>query len=397
MSDHASGATPPARPRVAVFDYFVTENSPSGKCVLRLVEALSDRYDFTIFAVEVSPQLLLRVRWIRIPAIRFPLVGLFLSYHLGAAIRNFVEVHVRRHRFDLTLTVESNAFGGQVVYSHFCHSFYRRHLLGKLNVCGLAGIHKALGHALHAYCEPLVFARARTIIVPSEALKTQIIATFPGATNKLYVVPNAVEIADTDDEPALRADVRKRLGFKESDLVVIFVALGNFEHKGLSILLESLTRLKEGPVRLLIVGGTGRSLGAYRAKVDEYGLTNHVVFAGFQKDVRQFYRASDLFVLPSLYETLPLCALEAAAHGLPLVISPIESLKDVVLPGATGWIVKRSADALALAFAAAAQLGPEQLRQMGQRARVAVQRFNPDQFVKLWRKTFAELTGSGAR
>ena len=68
-------------------------------------------------------------------------------------------------------------------------------------------------------------------------------------------------------------------------------------------------------------------------------LAPHVRFLGAIKDVRSLYWASDLLVLPSLYEGLANAALEGCASGLPALLSHAANLDTIVKPGVTGWEV----------------------------------------------------------
>lgn len=72
--------------------------------------------------------------------------------------------------------------------------------------------------------------------------------------------------------------------------------------------------------RLMLVGG-GEMLDEIKEKVRREGLADMVIFTGETSDTAPFYSAMDVFCLPSLYEGLPVVALEAQASGLPCFIS----------------------------------------------------------------------------
>lgn len=57
------------------------------------------------------------------------------------------------------------------------------------------------------------------------------------------------------------------------------------------------------------------------AKIDEYGIKDHVLYLGRREDIPQFYNAMDCFLLPSLYEGLPVVGVEAENCGLPMFFS----------------------------------------------------------------------------
>ena len=77
---------------------------------------------------------------------------------------------------------------------------------------------------------------------------------------------------------------------------------------------------KEPKAKLLIIGD-GNLREAMLAKIDEYGIKNSVLYLGRREDIPQFYNAMDCFLLPSLYEGLPVVGVEAENCGLPMFFS----------------------------------------------------------------------------
>ena len=77
---------------------------------------------------------------------------------------------------------------------------------------------------------------------------------------------------------------------------------------------------KESNAVLLLVGG-GEGMSKMQEKVQELGIEEHVRFLGVRSDVAGLMQAMDVFVLPSLYEGLPVTMVEAQAAGLPCIIS----------------------------------------------------------------------------
>ena len=77
---------------------------------------------------------------------------------------------------------------------------------------------------------------------------------------------------------------------------------------------------KESNAVLLLVGG-GEGMSKMQEEVQELGIAEHVRFLGVHSDVADLMQAMDIFVLPSLYEGLPVTMVEAQAAGLPCIIS----------------------------------------------------------------------------
>ena len=99
------------------------------------------------------------------------------------------------------------------------------------------------------------------------------------------------------------------------------MALGQFERKGLPLLMQALATAGLDPVKLIVVGGEADLLARYREQAEKLDIGDRVKFVGMQSDVRPFLWCSDVFVFPSLYETFSLVTYEAAAAGLPIVVS----------------------------------------------------------------------------
>ena len=93
-----------------------------------------------------------------------------------------------------------------------------------------------------------------------------------------------------------------------------------------------------------------------------------MTFVGQRADTERYYAASDVFLLPSWYETFSLAAFEAAASGLPIVAAPVNGVDELVGDGEAGLIVDRDADELAAALAALAG-SPDTRERLGAAAR----------------------------
>ena len=68
------------------------------------------------------------------------------------------------------------------------------------------------------------------------------------------------------------------------------------------------------------------------------GLSSRVHFVGGQQDVKPFYGAADVFVLPTLYDPFPNVALEAMASGLPIITSFKSGAAELVTQGENGFV-----------------------------------------------------------
>ena len=142
-----------------------------------------------------------------------------------------------------------------------------------------------------------------------------------GSETNFELVYNAIDLSRFAFEPAVRAEVRRELGLSDGQLAVGHV--GRFmpqkNHGFLIDAFAEVARLREDAVLLLVGDGEGRMSMEHR--VSDLGLEARVLFLGQRDDVSRLYQAFDVFVLPSLYEGLPLVAVEAQRAGLPCFLA----------------------------------------------------------------------------
>ncbi len=139
-------------------------------------------------------------------------------------------------------------------------------------------------------------------------------------TDDFTVINNAIDAKSYSFNETVRRKVRDDFGIG-NEFVVGHV--GRFsEVKNHPFLLEIYERIleHEKDSRLLLVG-TGENEEIIKKLVSSRKLGKNVIFAGSRSDVNELMSAMDVFVLPSLYEGLPVTTIEAQAAGLPVFIS----------------------------------------------------------------------------
>ena len=119
---------------------------------------------------------------------------------------------------------------------------------------------------------------------------------------------------------------------------VIIVVAKLFAQKGHTVLLEALASTPLRPDDAVLFVGDGPERGRLEQLAEQRGLAA-VRFLGNRPDVPQLLAASDLFVLPSLWEGLPMALLEGMASGLPVIATDVAGSRQVVVPGQSGMLV----------------------------------------------------------
>jgi glycosyltransferase involved in cell wall biosynthesis len=378
--------------RIALFDYRIVPNNPIGSCNLRMLQGLCDEHDFVVFAPQFVNPAPDRIRFVRVPVPMRPLALLFVAYHLLAPLA-YLGYRLRGgKRFDLIQTIESNCWlKADIVYSHFCHRRFLKVHWPEVKGRGLRGALRWLDHFLHGLVEPLVYRRAGRIVAPSKGLTRDLAAEYPNTVTKTQVLSNPVDLdkmkATQDFD---RTAIRSKYGFSDSDTVLVFVALGHFERKGLPLILEAMKSHLPESVKLIVVGGEADLVDNYRQKVADEGLEDRVQFAGMQTDVRPFFWSADAFMLPSVYEVFPLVALEAAAAALPIIVSPLHGVEEFLVDGENGFLVERSANSIAAGVQRLLDLDQGGRRRLGERAREDVAQYSIPAFQQKWREVYRE-------
>ncbi len=380
--------------RIAIFDYKITPTNPIGGCHLQMLKGLAQDHDFTVFAVEFENPDPEHIEWIRIPAPTRPLILLFLCFHVLAPLY-FWGYCLRRHvKFDQVQSVETNLSFGSIAYSQFCHRAYlQTHWSETQPQDWIRRSLRWLDHASHAALEAWTYRRVQHVITPSKGLAQELQQTYPWVAEKIQVIYNPVDTQrlicpKAFDQEAYRAS----MGLDPDIVTLVFVALGQFERKGLPIVLEALTHVSATPVQLIVVGGEADLVTDYQVRTQEMGLSDQVKFVGMQRDIRPYLWASDGFVFPSSYETFSLVSFEAAAAGLPLLVSHLHGVEDLLVDGNNGFLLSpRTVEQVYDQLDRFLQLSESQRQVMGQQAQQSAQAFDLPQFLNGFRSFYQQL------
>lgn len=213
---------------------------------------------------------------------------------------------------------------------------------------------------------------ASGFIAVSEDAARAVRDQFRPPPDKLFTIPNGVDI-DRYGHPVDRAAMRARLGVPaDARLVTIVGKL--MEQKGHRVLLDALPTVAERHADLhVVLAGEGPLRDEIVGRAAAAGLGGRVHLVGNRSDVADLLAASDLFVLPSLWEGLPMALLEAMASRLPVVASAVSGSREVVISDESGLLV-RPGDPSALAGAMLELLGnADRAARLGLGARARVE------------------------
>lgn len=154
-----------------------------------------------------------------------------------------------------------------------------------------------------------------------------------GLAEKSVVVKNGIEIHKS--ACLKESDTNKLKSFLYLPLdKKIFINIGSMHQdvtglpKAQDIIIDALSDNKIANECYFIFLGAGSAMSVLQRQADDLGLNATVSFKGIVPNVNDYLSCSDLMVMPSRREGLPIAAIEAACSGLPMIVSDIDSFKE---------------------------------------------------------------------
>lgn len=200
---------------------------------------------------------------------------------------------------------------------------------------------------------------ARRVIANSQMVKEEIVSGFGYPGDRVDVIPNGVPPVPAPDEcEVLRARAREELGLERDRTVVLFAGSG-WERKGLAFAVHAMNLVRTGDPLMLVAG---------RGDPKDCPPSRRVRLLGPVADMRPIYAASDIFVLPTLYDPFSNACLEALSFGLPVITTAENGFSGLIVGGRDGEIVDDPADTKEIARGIEMWVDPD--RRMAERSRL---------------------------
>jgi glycosyltransferase involved in cell wall biosynthesis len=179
------------------------------------------------------------------------------------------------------------------------------------------------------------------MVANSDAAKSALVMSLRYSEVPIAVVPNFIDVAQFDPDRYDRDSIRESLGFGRDQFVVGFV--GRLDRaKGPDLLVEAAALLRnQGDSRRFLIVGAGPERERLAGRIRKLNLDRIVVLAGLHENPATLMRAFDTGVVPSRREAFGIAALEMMRMKVPVIVSPVGGLPELVRDGRTGIILSQ--------------------------------------------------------
>ncbi len=288
---------------------------------------------------------------------------IFSDRRVNLRVISEIGKYLKKHRFDLLVSqgTVSNAYARAISW------IYKIPNLVTVHSNQADDYANPFIRAIYGFVDRVMrFSTVRYIAV-SKYIRSKMIQSGISAKN-ISVIYNGVDFNKVVSRP------HKRL---------VIGSVGRLHQvKGFDLLIEAFSLLDNQRLRLKIAGD-GDELKNLKRLADSLGVADRVEFVGFQKDINEFLDSLDVYVQPSRSEGFGLAVVEAMSRCLPVVVTPVGSLGEIVSDGKTGLVATSMAPNCLVDEISYMVENYEASKQMGENARdFVVEKFNKDKWIK---------------
>ena len=249
---------------------------------------------------------------------------------------------IRKEKPDIVHTHTPKAGLIGMMAARFCGVKVRMHTVAGMPLMEATGLLKKI----LSTTEGITYACAHKVYPNSYQLKNWMIKHFAAYHKKFEVIgegsSNGISLQHFNPDSVqqeLTASLKEKLAIPSKALVFVFVGR-LVEDKGIHELVDAFESIQDD-VHLLLVGPFEDEREPIRqAYKDRILNSKRIHHLGFQSDIRPYLAMSDVFVFPSYREGFPNVVLQAAAMGLPSIVSNINGCNEIISDGDNGLIVK---------------------------------------------------------
>jgi glycosyltransferase involved in cell wall biosynthesis len=347
-------SAPLHRPSLAVVSPFLDKRHGTERRVVEWIAQLSGAFEIHVYSQHVEDVDLSKITWHRIPKLPGPHLFNFIWWMAANRLWRGWDRRFRGLRLDLVFSPGPNCFDADAISVHIVFAEYVRQIQSALSLArNPLGewpriLHRRLYYSLVIWLEGRAYRDSNIKLILIARRTAKALAQFYGRWDSLPVIYLGLDhdVFNPAHRVSLRGSARKTLGFSADRFVLLLIG-NDWKNKGLPVLLDSLARLRQFPIDILVVGREDPS--PYRTIAHERGMTNRVHFLPPRSDVEFYYAAADAYAGPSLEDTFAQPPAEAMACGLPAIVSQTNGASEIITDSVDGFILKDPMDSNALA------------------------------------------------
>lgn len=338
---------PIPKTRVRFIDPFFSVRNPSTNGMVALVETLvsEGNWDIEIWGREIDAPLKDKVKLRSLGRCWLPAIAQiyadFLVFHLWM-IGDVLAGKFKPHK---VISTGFFLLGADIVTIHFSHYDWLKHQVRLGLFHSRTSCREFLKSLPGLVAEVLLFYNPwRNIFLSVSEAVADDIRRWAAPWKEARVLPNAIQhkLFSVARRQSLRDEARKQHQFKTDETVFAYASNGHFYRKGFQQAVEVITILRRRGhrVRLLVIGGREKALERIKEHLppgtaEETGI----IFTGMVPDPGFHFSAADAFFFPSHSEAFSLVEIEAAAHGLPLYLTPHHGSEMILREGVNGRVL----------------------------------------------------------
>lgn len=370
-----------SKPRLAVVSPFLDKRHGTERIVVEWISRLTDAFEIHVYSQELEDLDLHKITWHRISKLHGPHLFNFLWWVAANHSRRAWDHHVRGAQYDVVFTPGANCLDADVISVHIVFAEFLRRVENELTLARNPWrswprlLHRRIYYRLAMALEGRAYRKAQTILVLLAQKTGNDLTKLYGRRNRMNVLYPGLDHSSFNPRrcAALRGEARAQLELRGDRTAVLMVG-NDWRQKGIRVLLDAMTKLRDLPVDLLLVGEEDPQ--PFLAMVNERNLNGRVRFLPPRKDIEFYYAAADLYAGPSLEDTGPLPPVEAMACGVPAILSASCGTAEIITNGVNGLILDDPTDAIPLAAMIRRLCDDKEFReQLGQNAAAKAREF----------------------
>jgi UDP-glucose:(heptosyl)LPS alpha-1,3-glucosyltransferase len=341
--------------RLAVVSPFLDRRHGTERALAELLERLARDYhceihlyaeraeDLTVAAPRSAhPTPTGFVVWHKVPSFPGPHLAKFLAWMIANSCLRWWHRITRGLLFDLVLSPGVNCWDADIIIVHVVFQRLRELSLEKTagetpRSGSLRVLHRRAYYGLLTALERRLYSDPRTALAAVSQRTATLLTEYFGRRD-VRVIPNGVDaqVFCESNRSARREQARQRLGFCESDFILLLIG-NDWRVKGVPTILNAMVQLPTLPIHLLVVGNDAPE--SFHAQATRLGVLDRCHWESPRPEVLDFYAAADVYVSPSREDSFGLPVAEAMACGLPVITSSQAGVSALLRDGIDGFVL----------------------------------------------------------